>query len=762
MKHIKPLFLTSRLLAACCLLPAAVCFSQPLPDTSKTSDKVLFEAAEEYFFLENYEKALSLYKILLGRNQNNSNWNFHIGLCYLNSPTEYNRAINHFERAASNVSERSKDNSYQEEKAPLVTYLYLGNAYHRNYRFEEAIVTYKKFQTYLAGKNPYYSSLVEHKIKTCKNAMELVANPVNMIIHNLGPEVNSPYPDYSPVISVDESILLFTSRRPENIGGKVDDNGKYFEDIYLSYLSENEKGWLPAKNVGAPINTSGHEATIGTSVDGQILFIYKDDADSGSVYMTSMQGENWSVPEKMVGDMNSKHWESHATLSADGNTLYFTSSRPGGFGGKDIYRCKKLPNGQWSKAMNLGPVINTPFEEDSPFLQPGSNTLYFSSQGHKCMGGFDIFYSNFTDTGITGGWTVPENIGYPVNTTGDDIFFVPTVDNKRAYYSSFAEGSFGDKDIYMLTFPEKEESKLTVLTGLVSDRNGKLPPGVVISVEDANSGDFVGQYLPNSRTRKYLFILSRDQSYKITYEADGYHTVSNTYKLEAGKEYLSTGMVFTLKEVIMEKKELGTVGVFGTVTDIQKKIIQNANITVTDNSTKKVIGNFSSDHQGRFSFILERGKNYNVSFEAEGYLFQSENVNLPKELVYSSIERNVVLQPIVSGSKNILKNIFFDFNKATLRSESFVELDRMYALLSERSNIKVEISGHTDNKGDDKLNLKLSDKRAKAVMEYLVKKGIKKDRLSAKGYGKGQPITTNDTDEGRQLNRRVEMKIVEK
>lgn len=738
-------------------------FSQELqPVIMKINVREKFDQAEFYLLNENYEKAQALYEELLSLNQNNGNWNFKLGLCFLNSPTEYSRSVNFLERACANVSANCKDDSYKEDKAPTVSFLYLGDAYHRNYRFDEAIETYKKFKLYIPEKDKQSHDMVNRKIQVCVYAKELTSDPVNLILKNLGDSINSRYAEYSPVISADESIMLFTSRRPENVGGKTEDNGKFFEDIYISYRTEDEMSWSKAKNVGAPINTDGHEATIGTSVDGQVVFIYRDDIDSGSIYITSMQGETWTIPEKVGGDVNSKHWESHATLSADGNTLYFVSSRTGGFGGRDIYRCKKLPTGQWSKAMNLGPNINTPYEEDSPFLQPGSNTLYFSSQGHKNMGGFDIFSSQFVDTGIFGGWTVPQNIGYPVNTTGDDIFFVPTIDNKRAYYSSFAEGSMGDKDIYMLTLPEKEESKLTVLRGGVVDDFGKIPPGVVITVTDANNGDIVGNYSPNPKTGKYLFILPHGKTYTIDYEAEGYHTVTNKYKVEPGKEYLSTEMVFILKDVKLEKKTLGTVGISGTVTDIQKKAVKGTRIHVVDNATGKSVGEYHSDNAGKFSFVLERGKNFNISFEAEGYLFQSENVDMPKEMIYSSIEKNITLQPIAEGSKTVLKNIFFDFNKAKIRKESFVELDKIYKLLKEKPEMKVEISGHTDNKGNDKLNIKLSNDRAKAVMDYLVKKGINKARLTAKGYGKDQPIASNDTDEGRQLNRRVEMKVLSK
>ncbi len=729
-------------------------------DSTYVSDyKVIFDKAEAFLKSELYEKALPYYDSLVTHNYKNASWTFKLGLCYLNHPSEFSKSIIYLEAATADYALNTKETSYKEEKAPVISFLYLGDAYHRNYRFDDAIEAYRKFLSYVEDKNKYYITYIDYKIQTCKNAKELIAKPVNMQVKNLGPNINTSYPEYAPVLSADESILLFTSRRPENIGGLVDEDGKYFEDIYLSYRTDDEMGWQKAVNVSAPINTAGHEATIGTSIDGQILFIYKDDDDSGSIYITSFQGDNWSVPEKIKGDVNSKYWETHATLSADGTTLYFVSNRPGGFGGRDIYRCKMLPSGEWSKAYNLGPLINTPYEEDSPFLQPGSNTLYFSSQGHKGIGGFDIFHTDFLDTGLFGGWTEPENMGYPVNTAGDDLFYVPTIDKKRAYYSSAAAGGYGDNDIYQLTFPEKEESKLTVFRGNIIDDFGKIPEGASISVTDLNTGEVIGSYLPNPNTGKYVLILPHKKTYQLTYTADGFHPVSNTHKIEPGKEYLETEMVFILKDVRLERKELGTIGVHGVVSNLAQKPIKDVVVNVIDNENGKSVGKYQTDKTGDYQFVLKRGQNYNISFESEGYLMLSENVNMPKENTYASVEKNVVLQPIAEGSVIVLKNLFFDSNKSKIRKESFVELDKVVNFLKDRTDIKIEVNGYTDNKGDDKSNIKLSTARAKSVLGYLSKKGTDKSRLSFKGFGEESPVATNDTEEGRQMNRRVELRI---
>ncbi len=747
------------ILFICTLLFVTNIFSQQ--DTTLNSDpRFLFSQAEEYLLNENYEKAIPLYKQLIVNNPQNSNWNFKLGICYLYSPSEYSKAISCLEKAVVNTANNTNDESFKEERSPLLAIKFLADAYHRNYRFTEAIDTYNKFLNALQGNAKVYKVEIENQIQVCKNAIDLVASPVNMIIKNLGAEVNSKYADYSPVISVDESMLLFTSRRPENIGGKTDDDGRYFEDIYISYMNEDENGWLPAKNIGLPINTPDHEATIGASIDGQIVFIYRNDADSGSIYTTSLQGENWTVPEKVGGDVNSKYWESHASLSADGSILYFVSNRPGGYGGRDIYRSKKLPSGKWGKPQNLGPNINTLYEEDSPFLQPGTNRLYFSSQGHKNMGGFDIFFSDYVDSGATGGWSIPQNMGYPVNTTGDDVFYLPTIDNKRAYYSSFAEGTYGDKDIYMLTLPENEESKLTVFKGSVLDIFGKQAKGVVVTVTDADNGELIGSYTPNAKTGRYLLILPHNKTFNISYSAEGLTTITKPYTVAPGKEYSETGMTFIMKDVVLPKEELGTIGVTGVVTNGKKKVVKNVIINVVENTTQKQVGKYYTDSKGMYAFALERGRNYNISFEAPGYLFQSENINMPRAKIYSIVEKNITLQPDTSGSRIILKNLFFDVNKSIIRKESFVELDKLYKFLKGKPALKVEVAGYTDNKGNDKLNVNLSYNRAKAVVAYLVKKGIKESRLVPKGYGKEEPVASNDTEVGRQQNRRVEVKII--
>ncbi len=637
--------------------------------TETTDPRKIFDLAEKQFSLEQFTSALPLYlKVDSLLNKDNDNVAYKIGVCYLHSATEKIKSISFLTRAVKNTSASAKEDAFREKSAPIDALYQLAHAYHLNYQLNEAIATFEKFKAFLVETDPMNKDVV-HQIAMCQNAIELILSPVTIKIDNLGSTVNSAYDDYSAVFPADESVLYFTSRRPGTTGGGIDPaDGKYFEDIY--YCAKKDSSWMPAVNIGTPINTNGNEATVGVSVDGQQLLIYRDDKGDGNIYTSQLSGGTWSTPAKLNDNINTAGWEPNASISADGQYLYFSSNRPGGFGGRDIYMSKLLPNGQWGKAVNLGPTINTPYDEDAPFIHPDNSTLFFSSQGHKSMGGFDVFFSNRSSD--TARWSEPLNIGYPVNSTDDDIFYTPTADNKRAYYSSTKSGGYGGSDIYMITFPEQKQAQLTVYRGKIKSADGQTIPPVEITVVDNLTGQLVGTYFPNSKTGNYLFILPPGPP----------------------------------------------------------------------------------------------GGNYNISYQAEGYLLQSDNLVVPKDSIYSFINTSIELKPITVGQRVTLKNVFFDYNKSSLRSISMLELDKFYRMMKDKPNLIVEVSGHTDSKGSHDYDMKLSKDRAQAVVDYLVKMGIDKSRLIAVGYGDTKPIARNKTPDGKddeagmQLNRRVEYRIL--
>lgn len=634
---------------------------------SQTNDfAIKYEAVEEVLRENQYDKALAMYTELYKNDSTNANLSYKVGYCYLQSMRGKAKAIYFLEKAVRNVSSKYKESDPAERNAPIAAYKFLGDSYHIHSQFDKAITAYNTYRQQLIKYKQHdkvNEKDTDRKVGMCITAKELMQAPVRLKVENMSKLVNSTYADYSPVVTADGSTMIFTSRRDGGVGGKTYDDGKYFEDIYITNYVNGK--WTKAENIGAPINTDGNEATVGITIDGQNILIYKDDNGDGNIYRTHLNGDTWSAPEKLNDNINSKHWEPSAFITADGNTMYFTSDRPGGFGGRDLYKSELDENGEWGKATNLGSAINTAYDEDAPFLHPDGITLFFSSTGHKTMGGFDVFYSTMNDNGS---WGVPVNVGFPVNSPDDDIFYVVSPDKTKAYYSSFKEGGIGEKDNYMITFLNQSQAALTLLKGTVKDADGNIPKMIEITVTDNETGNVVGRYKTNSKTGQYVMILTP-------------------------------------------------------------------------------------------------GKNYNIAYEADDVMFYSENRDIPKKSNYYEIFRPILLPPIIVGSKVVLNNIFFDFDKSTLRQTSNVELRNLVRFMTRYPLLSIEISGYTDSKGTPEYNMKLSQDRAQAVVTYLIGKGINTARMTAKGYGEANPDAANqkadgtDNPQGRQLNRRVELKI---
>ena len=398
-----------------------------------------------------FKQAIDPYLMANKFNPNNAMLNFKIGKCYLYSNRKL-KSIPFLEKALQ-----------LDPNVQVQIHYMLGKAYHLDRQWDKALAELKLFSNQLTNVALYKDLMIEvdKQIAECITGKDLEKNPARVFIDNVGDAINSSYPEYGPVITADESVLMFTSRRPGSTGGLRDESSnEYFEDIYFS-TKVNDK-WTPALNIGPPINTKHHDATMGLSADGQILYIYVDDKGDGNIYECNLKGTTWSKPEKLNKNVNTDKHESSSSLSADGKTLYFVSNRGDGFGDKDIWVSNKDEKGKWGKAENLGPIINTPYGEEGVFIHPDGKTMYFSSQGHSTMGGYDIFKS----VKENGKWSVPVNLGYPVNTPDDDVFFVMAANGRHGYYSSFNSTGFGEKDIYMITFlgPEKPmDFRITVI-----------------------------------------------------------------------------------------------------------------------------------------------------------------------------------------------------------------------------------------------------------------------------------------------------------
>jgi len=482
--------------------------------------------------------------------------------------------------------------------------------------------------------------------------------------------------------------LLFTSRRPNSANAPKDPVGdSYFEDVYQA--AWQGKKWTPAANLGAPVNTKNHDATVGLAPDGQRLLVYADES-GGDLLESNLRGITWDKPKGLGSRINSKYHESSAAYSPDGRYLYFVSDKPeGGRGGRDIYKIELEGKGP---AENLGAAINTPYGEEGVFMMPDGRTMYFSSEGHNSMGGYDIFKSTLTN----GQWSAPENLGWPINTPDDDVFFVTSASGRHGYYAAERPGGLGGKDLYRITFlgPEKppalsEESQL-LASRLAPQAQTPLAPPVAVA----------------------------------------------------------SAQVTILK---------------GTVTDAATHQPLAATLDLLDNKLGQVIATFHSNAtSGRYLVSLPSGRNYGIVVRQEGYLFHSENFDLPADAAYAEVVKDIPLKKLEVGVVIVLNNIFFDFGKATLRPESTAELERLRKLLTEQPALRLEMAGHTDNVGKPAANQDLSQRRAQAVVSYLTQHGIEAARLAAAGYGDTRPVAPNTTAAGRQLNRRTEFKVTGK
>ena len=485
-------------------------------------------------------------------------------------------------------------------------------------------------------------------IATAGFAMEAIKHPVPFSPLNVGDAVNTTDYEYFPYLSPDGKTLTFT---------RMKDNQ---EDLY--FAEKSGAIFNPAISFGVNINApQTNEGACAASADGNFLFITACDRIEGKgscdIYFSRKENYKWSTLYNIGSPVNSAEWEAHPSISSDGNILYFSSNRPGGYGGRDIWMSKN-ENGKWGKPENLGPNVNTVYDDQCPFIHPDNVTLYFTSNGWPGMGNADIFISRKSEQG----WSKSENVGYPINTGNEDNGMTVSYDGKTAFLSSSRTNTLGGLDIFSFELPEK------------------------------------------IRPEKITFV----------------------------------------KAIIKDKKNMQLLDATYSLTNLETSDIAYKGTTIN----------------ASFYVSIKPKINYALEVQKEGYLFYSQNINLKDTLSKEPYELDVLLEPIEVNNKMVLNNVFFDFDKDILKENSFVELDKVVELLQKNPSLKVELSGHTDSKGDDKYNQSLSQKRAESVVNYLIQNGVSSPRLIAKGYGETQPVVSNDTDENRALNRRTELKII--
>ncbi len=459
-----------------------------VPATDSETKKSAALAYRDGVFMD----ALPLYLSLQKGDTSNTDFSYKVAMCYLLLNMDHSKAIPFLKQILNR-----KD-------APSDTYLRWGYALHYANRFDEAIAAYVFYKESLKGKPDEFYEVIR-QIEMCNNAKELVQHPVDVEFEHLGKMVNSPYQDYNPFVSADESYLVFSTRRPGANGG-ADEYGVLNADIYFSTMRLG--AWIKSKSIGPAINSMNDEEVIGFSQDGSELLIYSNGDDKGlnELYYSKLSGKAFGKMIPFPPSINSPELETGASLSPDGKTLYY-SSEGNGVGGRDLFKSIALPDGGWSPAINLGNVINTEFDEDAPSISPDGKTLYFSSKGHNSMGGFDIFESDYNEA--TDSWSAPQNIGYPINTADDNLYFSLSGQGKHAYISAVRPDGFGDLDIYKVTFKKiADNDNQTLILGKVLDVDSIQEP-VHITYQKKSASGILGLYTPNSRTGK--FVISSSQ-----------------------------------------------------------------------------------------------------------------------------------------------------------------------------------------------------------------------------------------------------------
>jgi outer membrane protein OmpA-like peptidoglycan-associated protein len=639
--------------------------------------KDLVDKGDRLFSKKDYSNALQTY--LSAGGSNDAEINFKIGLCYLYTETK-SKAVPYLESAYQTKPDVDLDIDY-----------HLGMAYQNDHQYAKAARHFEEFMR----KNKKLSDIAREKIHECAIGDSLTRKPINCIIENIGQGINSSFNEYSPLVTADGNTMIFTSNRSTD-DYKVK-SATNFEDIYVSHKTGD--AWGAPEKISASINIKFNDAAASLSQDGNTLLLYYEEG-SGDIYQSTRETGDWSKPVPLNKNINTPlFWETSACLSADGKRLFFTSNRPGGKGELDIWVSELDDKGQWLKPVNLGGAINTPGNEDSPYIHPDGVTLYFSSDGHPSMGSNDIYKSEFKD----GKWQKPVNLGYPVNSIEYDGFFTISEDKKTGYYSTLRNEGLGSADIYKVTFlPPKVEEPVVV---------AKEPEPVVEEpkVEEPKKDDYVDPMVQFQRDLKIVTVLK------------------------------------------------------GKVIDELSAAPLSATISLVNNETNEVIAKINSDAgTGEFELTIPHGGNYGVATEKAGYLFNSINFNLPQFAEYQEIDTHIIMVKAEVGSKVVLKNVFFDIGKSDLKPESIAEVEKIRELLVANPQLNVQINGHTDNTGNAASNKVLSLKRATSVVNYLIAHGISEVRLSAKGFGSERPIVSNDDEsEGRAINRRTEIEIIE-
>ncbi len=616
----------------------------------------------------------------------NAELNYKIGICYLYGDDRH-KAIDYFLRAY----ELKPDVSHEIK-------LMIGRGYHLTEKFDHAIQHYREYKSSLTLDEDIVSvsNAIDKLIIQCNNGKRLIQEPRRVILQNLGDAVNSPYDDYNARFAYGDTALIFTSRRPlSRKSGRSELDNKFFENVYVSPIKNGSFG--EAYPMDKPFDIKGNNSVVGVAPDGGSLFIYVGGEEGGDIQQVQYvpKKDKWKKPVSLSKYIGSDAAETTAALSPDGMDLYFVSANPElTNGGKDIFVSRLNAKGKWGAPRNMGSLINSIYDEECVYLTADGNVMYFSSKGHTSMGGYDIFRCEKEEDGS---WSVPENLGYPINTPGDEVFYVTDSSETYGYFSTNREGGFGGRDIYRVVVLGSEKEVVTL-------------------------------------TKSALI---------------------------AGIEYMEKDPFLTIPEPLQVDTTLHISGfVRDTLGDADTVVM--ASLSFMDPSTGEFVAKTMTGKDGKYVTRLPEPKMYGVEINATGYLYYLDIIDLTHTDSDQSGSVDFYLKRIEVGTKVVLDNIYFETGKSVLTVDSYEALDQVVRFLENNASVRLEISGHTDNTGSLTVNKRLSEARAKAVVDYIADRGIARSRLEFKGYADSEPVAGNDTAEGREMNRRVEFKVLSK
>ncbi|MBN1415044.1 MAG: OmpA family protein [Bacteroidales bacterium] len=436
----------------------------------KSELKEYFLDAEFFFTQEDYVDALYDYMQLYNNGYSeNANINYRIGVCHLNIPGQKDKSISFLQYATNNITRRYNSGSFKETRAPVDAWLFLGNAYRVTNQLDKAIEVYNEFKTLTKSSDEI--RYADQQIAACQVAMEFMNEPLLVRKSNLGSPVNSSSSNFKAVISGNGTKLVYMNELP------------FYDAVYFSTFKNNT--WTEPINITPQIQSDGDQYASSLSYDGKTLYLSKEGNFDCDIFVSRYENDKWSKSMPVGGNINSKYWESHASISKDGKTLYFTSNRKGGAGSMDIYVSKLGPLGQWNDPVPLDGSINTALNEDTPFITENDSLLYFSSQGHVTMGGYDIQVSKLLPSG---NWSEPENLKYPINSTDDDLFYCPWYNGKIGYISLVEEEGLGKEDIYAIQM-ETDKPYTELLTERIKELTPVIEPEAIALQEEEQPVD---------------------------------------------------------------------------------------------------------------------------------------------------------------------------------------------------------------------------------------------------------------------------------